>query len=225
VYGTNPANPAAPPTTYGASQGATTDFTQYNPYVATTQFQASFLSAEGAQSIQNMMGGQQAAVAYSQALTTTQAQYAGYSQPPPPVVPGAPPPMTAQYPPMSGTSQYPPGYNPSQYPASAIPPGPPVAGSQTAYGQPQAQTQQYQQSSYPVFTQGQYTNYPPPTQHNQQAGTQYQQGGAGNQQYSGASQGQQPGPGGRHRGGQHQHPQQRQPRPSSNLATVRITGR
>ncbi|XP_052767787.1 cyclin-K-like isoform X1 [Mya arenaria] len=216
VYGANPVNPQTPQTSY-TPQGST-DFTQYNPYISSGQYQASFMSGEGAQSIQNIMGSHQQAGAYSQA-SSQQPQYPNYNQPPPPVVPGAPPPPAGQYSAIQGSAQYPPGYNPSQYPSSAVAPGP-VGGNRPGFSQPSAQSQQqYQGSSYQQYNQGQFSSYQQPAG---QGGydTQGQYGGGvatGAGQYSG---GQQTG-GQRQRAGQNQ----RNPRPSNNLATVRITGR
>ncbi|KAH3859370.1 cyclin-K-like [Dreissena polymorpha] len=217
MYGSNPSNPqAAPPTSYPPSQGST-DYTQYNPYVASTQFQASFMSGEGAQSIQNIMGGTQTAT-YAQAVS--QSYPTGYTQPPPPVAPGGPPPLAAQ---QYGNTQYPPGYNPTQYPASAIAPGPVSNSNRQGQGfqqqqqqlqQASAQPQQFQGTTYSQFPGG-YQNYQQPTP---SPGGQQQQFGAQGQ-YSAAQQGANAAP--RHRSNQ----RGPQPRPSSALATVRITGR
>ncbi|KAL4238977.1 hypothetical protein ACF0H5_003681 [Mactra antiquata] len=208
-YGaTNPSNPvpAAPAATYPTSQYSTTgDLSQYNPYVSSTQYQSSFMSGEGAQSLQSIMGTQP--TTYTQAANPA-TQYVGYTQPPPPVATAVNPQYT-----IPGPPQYPPGYNPSQYPASAAPPGPPVAAVQPPYQQQPGQS--YQGSSYPQYPS--YGNYqhPPPTH-----GTTYDQyRGSSNTSNYGTGQGQR-----QQRQGQQTHRNQ-QPRASSNITTVKISGR
>ncbi|XP_053394321.1 cyclin-K-like isoform X2 [Mercenaria mercenaria] len=212
VYGTNPSNPQAPPTSYPSSQyqtGTTTDFSQYNPYVSANQYQSSFMSGEGVQSLQTLMGSQPST--YTQA--GTQQQYSGY---PPPPAAGAP--ASTQYTMPGAPQQFPPGYNPSQYPASAAVPGPPVAGTQPPFQQQNIQqTQQFQGTSYSQYPQ--YSNYQQQSHSNQQTSYDQYRGSGGN--YSGSGRG---GQGQRQRTPQSSHRAQ-QPRGNSNITTVRITGR
>ncbi|XP_060608084.1 cyclin-K-like isoform X2 [Ruditapes philippinarum] len=214
AYGTNPNNPQAPPTSYPSSQyqtGTTTDFSQYNPYVSSNQYQASFLSGEGVQSLQTLMGTQPSTFTQS----GSQPQYAGY---PPPQTAGAPS-TSSQYSMPGAPQQYPPGYNPSQYPASAAVPGPPVAASQPPFQQQnvQQQTQQFQGTSYSQYPQ--YSNFQQQNQPSSQQQAGYDQYRGGGANFSGGSRGTQ-----RHRTPQSSHRAQ-PPRGNPNITTVRITGR
>lgn len=210
VYGVNPSNPNGPPTSYPSSQypqGAT-DFSQYNPYVSANQYGSSFMSSEGVQSIQNIMGTQ--TNTYTQ--STSSISYGGYAHPPPQGT-AAPPSVqaTSQYGPQASAGQYPPGYNPTQYPASAAMPGPPISSQQAFQQQQQGvqQSQQFQGTSYSQYPQ--YSNY-------QQPAASHQAGYRGGGGSYGGSQG----------GHRHRTPQSHrntQSRASSNITTVRITGR
>lgn len=206
MYGTNQSS-ANPPATYPSVTG---DYSQYNPYVSANQYQSSFMSGEGAQSLQNIMGAQPPT--YSQA--GSQAQYSNYphSQPPPPVA-GAPPPPAGQYGMTTAAGSYTPGYNPSQYPAGAVPPGPPVATNRPAFQS--SQSQQFQGGSYSQY---------PPYQNYQQPG---QQQGYDQQQYPGGGSYPAGTAGGQRHRASHGQASQRHPQPrgSSALTTVRITGR
>lgn len=162
------------------------------------------MSGEGAQSLQNIMGTQPST--YSQAGS----QYPNYSAPPPPVA-SAPPPPVGQYGITPGSASYPPGYNPTQYPASAVAPGPAVSASRPNF--PSNPSQGFQGSTYTQYPQ--YQNYQ--QQPSQQPGYDQQQFQSGGSYGAGTG-------GPRHRSGQpgQRHPQ---PRSSSALTTVRITGR
>lgn len=215
VYGTNPSNPQAPPTSYPSSQyptATTTDLPQYNPYVSANQYQSSFMSGEGAQSIQSLMGTQVST--YSQVSTQ---QYTAYTHPPPPATGAPPPAVNTQYSMPGAPQQFPPGYNPTQYPASAAAPGPVGTTRPPFQQQTVQQAQPYQAQSYSQYPQ--YSNY---QQQNQQPGyDQYRGGGAGSGNYTGGGGGH---GGHRQRGSNSSHRGQ-QSRGNSNITTVRITGR
>lgn len=212
-FGANPSKPQTPVSFSSSSQypSSGTDFSNYNPYLSANQYQSSFMSQEGAQSLQSIMGTQTATYVQS---SLNQPQYSSYTQPQ--LSAGAQP--AAQFG-IAGSQQYPPGYNPAQYPAGAAAPGPPITAVQPSFNQQQQQPQQFHGQPYSQFTQ--YTNYQQPSansqtgydQQNVQA-PQYQSGGA----YSGNAPAQRP------RSSQTtQRPPQ--PRSSSALTTVRITGR
>ena len=200
MFGSNPSNPNPPQSNYPA----TTDYSQYNPYVSANQYQSSFLSGEGAQSLQNIMGTGPAT--YSQAAT--QPPYSNFPQPPPP---GAPPPPAGQFGIAPGSTSFPPGYNPAQYPANSAPPGPAGSANRPNFPPGQSQFQAGSFNQYPP-----YQNYQQPT--HQQPGfeqPQFQGGGA----YSGSAGGP------RHNRGNPSSQRPPQPRSSSALTTVRISGR
>lgn len=218
VYAANPTNPQAPPTSYPSTQhpvGSTTDLSQYNPYVSGNQYVSSFMSGEGAQSIQNLMGTQ--TTTYTQARA--QPQYPAYTHPPPPATGAPPPAVTTQYSMPGAPQQFPPGYNPSQYPASAAVPGPPVATAQSQFQQQNVQqTQQYQQPSYSQYPQ--FSNYQQQSHPSQQPGYDQYRGGSGGNYTGGGG-----GHGTSRQRGPHTSQRGQQARGSSNITTVRITGR
>lgn len=210
VYGTNPPRPPDLTPSSQYPSGTTTDFSQYNPYVSASQYQASFLSQEGAQSLHTMMGTSQ-----PQTFTANQT-LPNYSQPPPPVT--VPPPSAPQYGLTPG--HYPPGYNPGQYPTSAVPPGPPVQSYPT-------QSQQFQGTTYgqypPQYPPGNYQHPPPPAQPPQQQT--YDQQGAAYQGSVGGTYNTSGQAAPRPRTNNNNSHRNQQPRPSSSITTVRITGR
>lgn len=130
-----------------------TDFSQYNnPYIASSMFSSSYLSQEGAQNIQSMMGAGPPNV-------PTTVPYGAYPQPPAQGQ-GAPP--MAAGPPygMPGPPQYPPGYPPGSFPpqAPAAPGAPPPGQPLPQY--PPAAPQQYPGAGYQGYPPG-YPSYPP----------------------------------------------------------------
>lgn len=171
----NQVSPQVPPNhaTGGPQPNATgppyprQDGVQYNPYLSAGMYQASFMSGEGAQNIQNLMSGGSSSnndppppssgVQYSQHTPPPgrpynqhnypqQPPYPNYQQPPPPT------PGSYQGPPPPGTPQppYPPNYQ--QPPPQQPPPG-----------TPQPPYNQYQYTNYNTPGAGKPApNYPPP---------------------------------------------------------------
>ena len=132
-----------------AQYPSTTDFNQYNPYVASSMYSSSFMSQEGSQNIQSMMGG-------AQSNAPAPVGYGAYPQPPQQVQ-GAPPMAGAPPYAVPGPPQYPPGYPPGSFPPQAQG-GQPQPQPHPQY--PQGAPQQYPGGAYPGYPG--YQPYPPP---------------------------------------------------------------
>jgi hypothetical protein len=195
----------------GVAGGARTDYSSYNPFMSSQMYSSSFMSGEGAQSIQSLMGGGGGGGPQQQQAAYAQQQYASHQH------------QAVSYDPQQGSYAY-----QQQAATSAM-----YAGQQPLQQQygaqyvPQQQQQQYVQQQYAQQTTQQYTHYQPAQQYPSSSYSQQQpqQPYAGGPSYTAG--GQQPlGYGQPYAGGPSKHDRHEHSRPNApGLPTVRITSR